>query len=143
MTKLEGLPPGTLSRNQAAKRLGRSSAVLIKSGINNFLPYYEVGRSKLYLTQAVNKLQYWLFVRTGLIALGELYHNSPLLHPRSQAAPPDEDDTIARWRFLDAWFEDDNFGTTCPQCAIPAVQAHLDGPVWCPECRIIEIEELK
>lgn len=72
----------------------------------------------LFAADEVAKLRYWLFVRDGLIALGRMKVNDPLLPPFD----------------LLAWFEDDPHSTTCPHCGGEAVTDN--GRVWCRGCGV-------
>jgi len=81
MPELPGSPRGTLTQAQVIARLGRSRQCLSKAGVFKFLNYWRVGQTPLYEAEGVNAFRYWLFVREGLIALGEAGASDPLLPP--------------------------------------------------------------
>lgn len=126
MPKIKGPPSGTLTTTQVQAALGRSKENLWQSGLSEFLDFYQVGNGRLYLTDDVAKMKYWLFVREGLIALGHLIKKSHLL-------PPGETYEARRHHF-EAWFDEDPSGTTCPLCEGEAVRAAMK--IWCPECGV-------
>lgn len=128
MPKLNGLP-GLMSA-QVVDRLGRSRQCLSKAGVFDFLEYWKVGRTRLYDPQDVADFRYWLHVRDGLIALNVISPTDPLL-------PPGETDRERR-SYFDGWVVDDLWGTSCPVCDRPAVQAPEGGPIWCMDCGILE-----
>lgn len=78
----------------------------------------------LYPAEQVGIIAHWLQTRAGLIALGELRADAPLL--------PDFG--------LIAWFDDGQNDADCPRCDGPAVAVSEfeQGRVWCPTCGVVE-----
>ncbi len=127
MPKLDGHPPGTIPLLTILEKLGMSEGNFRISGLGNFFHFYQIGRMKLYLAEEVNKVEYWLSIRRGMVELGYLPHNSPLL-------PPGED-TQGRWEYLERWLDNDCHAVECPKCWGQAVQDEKrGGPIWCPKC---------
>lgn len=84
------------------------------------LSVYQVSPQTPKLYTDIGKVKYWLWVREGLIALGEMAVNSPLL--------PDFD--------IEYWFDDDPNGAACPDCGEDAVYRSDGSGLWCPNCGV-------
>lgn len=130
MPKLNGYPTGTLPLPAVLEQLRMGEQMFYRSGLSSLLHWYQIGQTKLYKKIEVAGVAYWLMVRRGRIALGDIPRNHPLL-------PPGEDATD-RWRYLDAWLDEDPYDAGCPQCEGPAVQDQ-EGSVWCSTCGVLEV----
>ena len=124
-------PKITLSIKEVIARLGMSRQRFGKSGLDEFLTYYqEIGRHRAYLVEDVEKFTHWQMVRRGMIALGHWGKTT------SRLLPPGE--TMQEKRnFFEAWLEDDLYGVECPRCGSRAVQGEMGGNTWCQECGIV------
>lgn len=130
--RLNGLPTGTMTTKEVLACLDMSKQNFIQSGLSEFLDYYEVGRSRLYLKESVADYRYWRLIQEGLAALGYV---SP--SPPAPLLPPGET-MKAKRIFLDAWIEEDSYGVECPRCGENAVRGGTEkNGLWCMLCGII------
>lgn len=134
MSKIGDHPPPTVYTGGQAQRVLGVSPSTFKRNLADFLLYYQIGNGhRRYLVEDVHKIKTWLEYRQGLIALGYQNKLSPLL-------PPGE--TMEEKRhYFEAWWEEDAAGIDCPDCDGRAIQPGLEGPVWCPNCGILQKEQ--
>jgi hypothetical protein len=118
-------PPGYLTVSEVCERLGMSRQNFHQSGLAEALDRWRVSRTTtLYRREDIGQIQRWLFVRQGLVALG-------LRSPKYPLNPDDSE-------FLAA-VEEGEWDQACPGCDGDAV-GPFDGPIWCPNCGVIEVE---
>lgn len=112
-------PPGYLTFSAVAEYLDMSRQNFYQSGLDKVISSYKVGAVRLYHEDDVTRLYHLLFVRRGLIALGILPENYPLV-----------DESL----YVDAIIEGEYDGS-CPLCDNPALSAVKaeDGRIWCEE----------
>jgi hypothetical protein len=125
-------PPGTLTTLQALERLGLSSRqAFYQSGLADKIDKWEPfgTRYPLWDARNVDEWSDYLRQRRGLVALGKLPDNAPLIE--ADANP-----------FFGDGREDIDW--VCERCGLDTAVApdrdrdgELAGPYWCPKCGIV------
>lgn len=135
-TQHDQLPPEWYTAQEAAAYLGMSRQNFYQSELTQCLDSWKVGAVRLYTADPrvadrnLATMRAWLFVRSGLVAMGAKKDKSPLVP------------TQGEWDKLKAgeWDAD------CPQCGAAAVslgEMSPDHRLWCAKCGVQNEQEME
>ena len=124
MTTHNHPPPGYVTASAAAEIIGHSRQAFYQSGLADWLSSWKIGRMRLYSLADVDEFSSFLSYRAGLIALGVLAGDAPLIPP------------AAIWN----WYQSGDWPSPCPNCGGDALcrDSSPTDPAWCPICGLVE-----